>query len=48
MDSDAYILQANKYPAGADMTAATAAQFTLPAGKAAPRLRPLMRVACRR
>ena len=36
MDLTAYLLQANKYPAGADMTAATAAQFTLPAGKAAP------------
>src|SRR5258705_5328482 len=37
MDLTAYILQANKYPAGADMTASTAAQFMLPAaGKAAP------------
>jgi mono/diheme cytochrome c family protein len=35
-DLTAYILQANKYPAGADLTDATAAQFTLPAGKAAP------------
>jgi mono/diheme cytochrome c family protein len=35
-DLAAYILQANKYPAGADLTDATAAQFTLPAGKAAP------------
>jgi mono/diheme cytochrome c family protein len=32
----AYILQFNKWPAGADLTDATAAQFTLPAGKAAP------------
>jgi mono/diheme cytochrome c family protein len=35
-DLTAYILQFNKYPAGADLTDATAAQFTLPAGKAAP------------
>jgi S-disulfanyl-L-cysteine oxidoreductase SoxD len=34
IDLAAYILQSNKYPAGADMTAATMAQFTLPAGKA--------------
>jgi mono/diheme cytochrome c family protein len=32
----AYILQFNKWPAGADLTDASAAQFTLPAGKAAP------------
>src|SRR3954466_1407728 len=32
-DITAYILQFNKYPAGADLTDATAAQFTLPAGK---------------
>jgi mono/diheme cytochrome c family protein len=35
-DLTAYILQANKYPTGADLTDATATQFTLPAGKAAP------------
>src|SRR5436190_21411374 len=34
IDLAAYILQEGKYPAGADMTDATAAQFTLPAGKA--------------
>jgi mono/diheme cytochrome c family protein len=34
MDLTAYILQFNKYPAGADMTDATMTQFTLPAGKA--------------
>jgi hypothetical protein len=34
-DITAYILQFNKYPAGPDLTDATAAQFTLPAGKAA-------------
>jgi mono/diheme cytochrome c family protein len=34
-DLTAYILEANKYPAGPDLTDATAAQFTLPAGKAA-------------
>src|ERR1051325_1104861 len=32
----AYILQYNKYPAGPDLTDATAAQFTLPGGGAAP------------
>jgi mono/diheme cytochrome c family protein len=36
----AYILQFNKYPAGPDLTDATAAQFTLPAGKAAPAAAP--------
>ena len=36
VDLTAYILQANKYPAGPDLTAATMAQLTLPAGKAAP------------
>ncbi len=36
IDLTAFILQSNKYPAGADLTAATSAQFTLPAGKAAP------------
>ena len=35
-DLTAYILQFNKYPAGPDLTDATATQFTLPAGKAAP------------
>jgi cytochrome c len=35
-DITAYILQFNKYPAGPDLTDATATQFTLPAGKAAP------------
>ena len=34
-DLAAYVLQFNKYPAGPDLTDATAAQFTLPAGKAA-------------
>jgi mono/diheme cytochrome c family protein len=34
-DITAYVLQFNKYPAGPDLTDATAAQFTLPAGKAA-------------
>lgn len=34
-DLTAYVLQFNKYPAGADLSDATAAQFTLPAGKAA-------------
>src|SRR5262245_14006448 len=34
-DLTAYILQFNKYPAGPDLTDATASQFTLPAGKAA-------------
>jgi len=34
-DITAYILQFNKYPAGPDLTDATATQFTLPAGKAA-------------
>jgi mono/diheme cytochrome c family protein len=33
-DITAYILQFNKYPAGPDLTDATATQFTLPAGKA--------------
>ncbi len=33
-DLTAFILQSNKYPAGADLTAATMTQFTLPAGKA--------------
>ena len=33
-DLTAYILQFGKYPAGADLTDATAAQFKLPAGKA--------------
>jgi mono/diheme cytochrome c family protein len=36
IDLVAFILQSNKYPAGADMTAATMAEFALPAGKAAP------------
>ena len=35
-DLAAFILQSNKYPGGPDLTDATAAQFTLPAGKAAP------------
>jgi len=35
-DITAYILQFSKYPAGPDLTDATATQFTLPAGKAAP------------
>jgi hypothetical protein len=35
-DLTAFILQSGKYPAGADLTDATATQFTLPAGKAAP------------
>src|SRR6476620_1122800 len=35
-DITAYILQFNTYPAGPDLTDATATQFTLPAGKAAP------------
>lgn len=35
VDLTAFILQSGKYPAGADMTDATATQFTLPAGKAA-------------
>jgi S-disulfanyl-L-cysteine oxidoreductase SoxD len=35
-DLTAYILQFNKYPAGPDLTDATATQFTMPAGKAAP------------
>ena len=35
-DLTAYILQFSKYPAGPDLTDAAAAQFTLPAGKAAP------------
>lgn len=35
-DITAYILEFNKYPAGPDLTDATATQFTLPAGKAAP------------
>jgi len=39
-DLTAYILQFNKYPAGPDLTDATAAQFTLPAGKAAPAASP--------
>jgi len=34
-DITAYILQFSKYPAGPDLTDATATQFTLPAGKAA-------------
>jgi hypothetical protein len=34
IDLTAFVLQSNKYPAGADLTAATMAQFTLPAGKA--------------
>jgi mono/diheme cytochrome c family protein len=34
-DITAYILQFNKYPAGPDLTDATATQFTLPAGKTA-------------
>jgi len=34
-DLAAYILQFNKYPAGPDLTDATATQFTLPAGNAA-------------
>ena len=33
-DLTAYILQFNKYPAGPDLTDATATQFTLPAGNA--------------
>ena len=33
-DITAYILQFSKYPAGPDLTDATATQFTLPAGKA--------------
>jgi len=33
-DLTAYILQYSKYPAGPDLTDATATQFTLPAGKA--------------
>lgn len=33
-DLTAYILQFNKYPAGPDLTDATAAQFTIPAGNA--------------
>ena len=33
-DLTAYILQVNKYPAGPDLTDATAAQFTLPGGGA--------------
>src|SRR5215208_8310541 len=33
-DITAYVLQFNKYPAGADMTDATAAQFMLPGGAA--------------
>jgi hypothetical protein len=39
-DITAYILQFNKYPAGPDLTDATATQFTLPAGKAAPAAAP--------
>lgn len=39
-DITAYILQFNKYPAGPDLTDATAAQFTIPAGKAAPAAAP--------
>jgi hypothetical protein len=39
-DLTAYILQFNKYPAGSDLTDATATQFTLPAGKAAPAAAP--------
>ena len=35
-DLTAYILQFSKYPAGPDLTDATATQFTLPAGKSAP------------
>src|SRR4029078_12684 len=35
-DLTAYILQFNKYPAGPDLTDATATQFTLPPGTAAP------------
>src|SRR5919197_232503 len=35
-DLTAYILQANKYPAGPDLSDATATQFTMPAAKAAP------------
>ena len=34
IDLAAYILQSGKYPAGADLSDATMAQFTLPAGKA--------------
>ena len=39
-DLTAYILQFNKYPAGPDLTDATAGQFTLPTGKAAPAASP--------
>jgi len=35
-DITAYILQFNKYPAGPDLTEATATQFTVPAGTSAP------------
>jgi mono/diheme cytochrome c family protein len=35
-DLTAYILQVGKYPAGPDLTDATATQFTLPGGGAAP------------
>jgi mono/diheme cytochrome c family protein len=34
IDITAYVMQVNKYPAGPDLTAATMAQLTLPAGKA--------------
>ena len=49
-DLAAYVLQFNKYPAGPDLTDATAAQFTLPAGKAAAPAAAAVecRVACRR
>src|SRR5262245_34878933 len=43
-DLTAYILQFNKYPAGPDLTDATASQFTLPAGKAAPAATPVAAV----
>ena len=45
-DLTAYILQFNKYPAGPDLTDATAPQFTIPAGKApAPAAAPAAPVA---
>jgi hypothetical protein len=39
-DLTAYILQFNKYPAGSDLTDATATQFTLRQGRRRPRRRP--------
>ena len=47
-DLTAYILQYNKYPAGPDLTDATAAQFTLPGGGAAQPHRPRRRQVRRR